>query len=345
MLTQYDENGRGRLLVLANPDIQRMIRYEGIEFISKYEEIEPTWRKNKTPIILKGELTPKIKREYKLLNVPNPYIDSECFEAFCHFNGIECGELMREMVYDTSTEECFLCMIAGHGGYKSATAFNLKVINTCRIHDLIIYESHNFYVKIELGCLKEGMLMINPKKHFLSAAQLPNELVEEYELIKRDVEFLLKGAFGDAPVLFFEHGSAPSGLSSHQRSIVHAHTHVAWGVKFPQKYKDMVALKPRDIRTLANSKYLSYQEGADGEFLAVDDPNVYVQRQYPRQVIAKLEGIPNELSNWRKEPFTQKMQNTFNGLYNYLITNQDFISSRIIKATKPFVAAYSKKMK
>ena len=42
-----------------------------------------------------------------------------------------------------------------------------------------------------------------------------------------DVELLLKGTFGKSiPVTFWEHGSGPSGLTSHKKSIVHAHLHV-----------------------------------------------------------------------------------------------------------------------
>lgn len=332
------------VLVLKNERIIDMIRFEAIQTIEEEEEIAEVWANNKTPLILKSKLTPKIKKNYELMSVPNPYIDAENFIAYMHFYGIECGEYMSKEKYDTSKEDCFLCNIANYGGYSNATIYNKKELEKGRNHNIIIYDTHNFFVKIELGCINIGMVMINPKEHVLSAAQIPEELVEEYESIKRDIEFLLKGSFGDKPVIFFEHGSAPHGFSSHQRSIVHAHTHVAWDARFPQKYLDMVRLEPTDIKKLSTSKYLSYQEGANGEFLAVSDPKVYVQRQFPRQVIAELKGVSNEKSNWRVEPFTENMNATFEGLYKFLVNNQEFISARIRKATKSFVTAYAGKM-
>lgn len=328
------------VLVLTNERIIDIIRFEAVQVITEESEIKEVWANNKTPLMLESNVTKSIKKNYEILHVPNPYIDNENFECYCHYYGVECGEYMSKEKFDTAKDECFLCNIANYGGYSNAYLFNRSEIRKGIDHNIIIYDSKNFYVKIELGCIKPGMVMINPKHHYLSAAQLPDELVEEYETIKRDTEFLLKGAFGDKPVIFFEHGSAPHGFSSHQRSIVHAHTHVAWDCKFPQDYLKMVSLKPTDIKSLATSKYLSYQVGSDGEFLAVSDPKVYVQRQYPRQVIAELEGVPNEKSNWRKEPFTENMDTTFRKLYEFLVNNQEFISARICKATNCFVKAY-----
>lgn len=187
--------------------------------------------------------------------------------------------------------------------------------------------------------------MISPKKHILSAAQIPDNQIEEYVQAKHDVEFLLKGALGDKPVIFFEHGSAPDGFSTHQRAIVHAHVHVAWGVKFTQKYLDMVCLQPTDIKELATKKYLSYQEGADGEFLAVYDPEVYVQRQYPRQVMGELLGVENEKTNWRNEAFEENFWITFDRWFAFLTDNWDKLPERIKKATESFCEGYALRVK
>ena len=330
------------VLVVKDERIAKMIRFEAIEFISGEAEIQSVWENNKTPIILEENLNAKV-RAYPLLYVQTPYIDAENFIAFCHSNGIECGEYMSKERYDTSKEDCFLCDIGSYGGYKSAKAFNR---HTEHNNSMIIYDSKNFIVKIELGSMTLGMLMICPKKHILSAAQIDDSAqVKEYEQIKQDIEWILKGAFGDKPVIFFEHGSAPHGFSSHQRSIVHAHTHVAWGIKFPDEYLTMVRLEPTDIKDLATKKYLSYQCGADGEFLAVCDQNVYVQRQFPRQVIGELVGIPNYKTNWRVEPFEDNMEATFSAICEFLVKNRKFMASRIRKATKPFVDTYPERKK
>lgn len=323
-----------------NDEFRREFSYEALKVINAYDEIETTWACNKTPIMLKKNVTREIEQKYPILEVPDFIFGPEDFINFCHNNGFECGEYVSGKKFDTSKDRCFLCSIAGHMDIKGPLYIYNKTVR--QPNDMIIYESEHFFVKIELGCLKKGMVMICPKMHVLSAAHIPDEYVQEYHQVMKDIEFLLKSIYGDGPVIFFEHGSAPSGFSSHERSIVHAHTHVAWGVKFEQKYIDMVCLRSiSDLRVAKDSKYFSYQEGTEGKLMLVNDPEVYVQRQYPRQVIGKMLGIPNEKTNWRKEPFTKNMMETFKDFYYFLKQNRQFLSERIVEATDGFVKGYS----
>ena len=332
-----------RVVLLANGVEVADLRYEAIEIIADTGEIQSVWKRNKTPLFIKEQTKKNVLKqleEYEVVEVPEFIFGAENFISFCHSNGFECGEPIKDKKFDTSKERCFLCGIANHMDIKGPLyLYNQK---TKRESDCIIYESSNFFVKIELGCLTPGMVMINPKRHILSAAQIPDEYYEEYLQVMRDTEFLLKAIYGeDKPVIFFEHGSAPSGISSHKRSIVHAHTHVAIGIKFDQKYIDMVSLKPvEDIRAFSKVKYLSYQEGTTGQLYVCADPEVYVQRQYPRQVIGEILGIDNRLTNWRVEPFEQNMTATHRAFCKFLSENQQFLSPRIVKATEGFVKGY-----
>lgn len=341
---------KNRVLLLASgytlAQALDKFRFEAIEIIHDEREIKLTWSYNKTPLMLDYELDEEITSicpSYPILEVPRYHIMAEeDFIIFCHENGIECGEYVYGKKIDTSTEHCFLCNIAGYGGEVSAEKFNKK---TERVSDTIIYESANFFVKIELGCLKKGMLMINPKQHFLSAALLPDNMLKEYYEVMHHVEWLLKSIYG-GPVIFFEHGSAPDGFSSHQRSIVHAHTHVCPGIAFDKKYLEMVSLKPvKSEKVLRHSKYFSYQEGADGQLLMVNNPKVYVQRQYPRQVIAEMLGIPNNKANWRVEPFWDNMLGTFDDIFEFLTAENSKIPENIRKRTDCFVNGYQYKNK
>lgn len=327
------------LVVPTETILQELKKYEALEVVSDVGMIEKVWKYNKTPIMFEGKVSKDTFRKYPILRVPKYIFETEDFISFCHKNGFECGEYCTKKKYDTSKEECFLCDMANHMGIKGPLyLYNQKVEQDWA---LIIYESNNFFVKIEWGCMKKGMLMICPKQHILSAAMIPEEQLPEYYQVMQDIEFLLKAVYGDEPVIFFEHGSAPDGLSSHQRSVVHAHTHVACGVRFPQKYLDMVCLEPvNDIRQLSTTKYFSYQEGTNGRMLAVTDPNVYVQRQYPRQVIGLLLGIENEKTNWRKEGFHENVMATYHDIFEYLRDNKDFLAKRIVKATEGFVKGY-----
>jgi diadenosine tetraphosphate (Ap4A) HIT family hydrolase len=326
-------------LLVAREETLDDIRFEAIERITDESQILDVWRRNKTPLIVENGILPEIDRKYPTLRVPEYIFGPEDFIAFCHRNKFECGEYVSGNKFDTSKDRCFLCDIANHMDIKGPLYLYNKTTKLQR--DMIIYESEHFFVKIELGCLKKGFLMICPKEHVLSAARIPEENMQEYYQVMKDIEFLLKAVYGDDTVLFFEHGSAPDGISSHKRSIVHAHTHVVWGIKFDQKYLDMVCLKPvSNIKVSKDKKYFSYQEGTDGKLMLVNDPNVYVQRQYPRQVIGLMLGIENEKTNWRKEEFSDNMTKTFNDIYNFLKASQSFLSDRILKATDGFVKGY-----
>lgn len=314
------------------------VKYEAIESVSNIDDVFACWERNKTPIIDTQSKTYEIIKNFfkDVFNV----VPSHCFARsgdfpnFCHNLGVEPGEYMSQKKYDTKKEECFLCDIAKVENFEEFNA-------TCTRSDMVMYESEHFIVKIELGCLILGMVMICPKEHIMSAAAIEESQMEEYETVMKDVEFLLHGIYGfEKDVIFFEHGSAPDGFSSHQRSIVHAHVHVAVDANFPEKYINMVCLKPTTLEDLKGKKYLSYQVGTNGELLAVSDPKVYVQRQFPRQVIAELNGIPNEKSNWRVEPFTENMEKTFEAWYKFIVENESFLSERIVKNTKAFVGGY-----
>ena len=317
---------------------RRFFNFEGIEIIHEPREIKQSWSYNKTPIMHMGDMDEDTRKNYCCIDVPYHMTAPEDFIEFCHQQGIECGEFVYNRKIDTSKEHCFLCHISNHGGKRDATEFNRT---TERIPETIMYESGNFYVKIELGCMIKGMLMICPKRHYLSAAQLPEKMFKEYYEVMYHVEWLLKAIYGDKPVIFFEHGSAPSGLSSHKRSIVHAHTHVAWGVPFDKKYLEAVCVRPVKCESVSkDSKYFSYQEGAGGQLYLVNNPRVYIQRQYPRQVIGEMLGIPNELTNWRKEQFMENVIQTFEDFYKFLTENADTIPEIIKTRTMCFVEGY-----
>lgn len=330
-----------KVLLVAEAQTIEKFTFEAIEPITDLSAVAEVWSNNKIPVILREFYeTDPMMGQYNTLLIPTELRDENDFMAFCHGNHFECGEICRGQKFDTTKDECFLCYIGEHKG-MSTTEFN---INTPKYSDIIIYESENFFVKIELGCLIPGMVMINPKKHHYSMARLPENLFEEYYEVMRDTEMILKGTYGnDQPVIFFEHGSAPTGFSSHAKSIVHAHTHVAIGCEFEKKYLDMVKLQPvAELKSLYKSKYMSYQLGSNGTLFAVWDPKVYVQRQFPRQVIAEMNGIPNELSNWRVAPFFENIKRTYEDIWMYLDKSEN-IPERIIQRTKGFYEAYPKR--
>ena len=314
-------------------------RFEGITQINTEKEIDFVWKCNKTPFVYKFKKNWKEYEDY-FLTIPDFSEDYmiEMFTNWAHKNGFECGEYRTGEVVDTREEPCVLCSIGNHQGMSKDTTVYNKVVK--KEVDCIIYESKNFYVTSELGSLKPGYLMIVPKEHqYLSIAQMPKMYVPEYEEVCRDIETILKGAFGDKPVAFFEHGSGPSGLTSHKKSIVHAHTHVVIDFVIDKKYLDMIQMKPLDDISLArNTHYFAYKIGADGQRYCCYDDNVYVQRQFPRQIMAMELGYTPGLYNWRKYDFSENIHNTLYFIYNFLSNSS--LSHRIEERTKAFVDGY-----
>jgi len=332
------------LLYTSNERILKLLKkFEGVEEITDDEQVEEVWSFNKTPVVNHKRVAVS-KHIEVALQVPEWKSEDfiRFFEKWAHAHGFECGEFKTGEIVNTREESCVLCAIGAHKGLsKSLMVYNENVPQEM---DCIIYESAHFFVTSELGALKRGYLMIIPKEHdYLSIAQLPGIYRSEYQEVCRDVECILKGAFGDKPVSFFEHGSGPSGLTSHKKSIVHAHTHVVIDFVLKQKYLNMLQMKRLDDLSKAReTHYFAYKVGADGKRYCCYDPRVYVQRQFPRQVMAMELGYTPEQYNWRKYKFEENMHTTLYYLYKYLSSNK-LLNPRIAERTKGFVDGYARR--
>lgn len=85
-----------------------------------------------------------------------------------------------------------------------------------KIKSDILWESENFFVKVGVGILAPGHIMIIPKIHISCFGQLPKQLHKEFILIKKDVFDKIKSNFFE-PIIY-EHGI-------YSQSIKHAHLH------------------------------------------------------------------------------------------------------------------------
>ena len=66
-------------------------------------------------------------------------------------------------------------------------------------------------------------------------------------------------------------------------------------------------------------------------------PNMYIPRQYVRQMIALEHNINSELWNWRRFPFWDNVEKTGNTFLDYVKNNYGELSTRIKKATRKFI--------
>ena len=312
-------------------------RFEAIEIIERLSQIQDVWRRNKTPMISKESVSKLSIVSYQLVRVPEELIgDQDAFTDFCHSNDFECGEYRTGEIYDTNEEPCIFCQMAKYKGFSNLEKYNQFVEKPV---DCIIYESPSFYVVPELGALKQGFLMIVPKEHILSVAQFTEKLMPEYYEVCKDVEEILLKAFNGKLVAFMEHGSGPSGKTSHKKSIVHAHTHVVVDFELKEKYQRMVQMKRcENISDASAVHYFSYQRSTDGQLMIAMDPEVYVQRQFPRQVMAEELGLAPDQYNWRWYEFDEVTDATLYHL-NKMLRNEK--EGRIFERTRDFVKGFS----
>lgn len=342
---------RTRALIISETEYQlsHLEKFEAITVIQSFEQsvLEEVWKNNKTPAVSKekvGNCT-SINFFYMGDMLNNNVINEQQKEEFqdrCHEAGFETGDYITGQVYDTFQERCVLCEIANYRGMKNSLVYYNSHVE--KEVDVIIYESENFYVTSELGAFAQGFLMIVPKKHYLSVAQFEKTILDEYKQVCIDVEKLLKGTFGKGKtVIFFEKGSNPSGLSHYKNSMVHAHTHVVIGHTMEDKYLQMVDVKPvEDIRKAKHIAYFSYQEDCKGQLYVSMSPDVYIQRQYGRQVLAEEMGFAPGQYNWRKVDFSENTKATLYRLYMHLKNNKN-VCCRIKKRTQAFIEGYEKR--
>ena len=328
-----------RVVLETNKGNDFFERFEAIEIIERLSQIQDVWSRNKTPMLSKESVAKLSITSYQLVEVPEEIIgDIEAFTDFCHSNGFECGEYRTGVIYDTNEEPCIFCQMAKYKGFSNLEKYNQFVEKPV---DCIIYESPSFYVVPELGALKQGFLMIVPKEHILSVAQFPEELMPEYLEVCKDVEEILLKAFKGKSVAFMEHGSGPSGKTSHKKSIVHAHTHVVVDFELKEKYQRMVQMKKcENISDASDVHYFSYQQSTDGQLMIAMDPEVYVQRQFPRQVMAEELGLAPDQYNWRWYEIDEITDATLFHLNKMLRREK---SGRIFERTRDFVKGFSRR--
>lgn len=266
-------------------------------------------------------------------NVIDKESEEEIRQKFEEITGnyhIDIGDYIPDGEIKQPTKEgCILCKI-----YEGRNNPDKKPM------DRVIYESENFYVCPAKGALVEGYVMICPKEHILSCAALPEEQKKELLCVINDVSYILKEVYGNQ-IFIFEHGSGEEGKCKHEKSIVHAHLHVLpTDMKITDEQRKMISMKPVTYDKLYQYDkvpYFWYIDTMDNMFITAD-PEVYIPRQYARQILAHNLGISGELWNWRKNDFKPKIDNTLMDIAEYLKKNNFRLPAQIRKRTESFLA-------
>jgi diadenosine tetraphosphate (Ap4A) HIT family hydrolase len=177
----------------------------------------------------------------------------------------------------------------------------------------VALESKSFAIIPSIGPLTAGHVLLCPKRHFRSFAQMPIALGAEFTIMKAVISKVLAEIYVK-PIHHFEHGSAKK--SQHLICTVeHAHLHcVPTDVEIWCDIKDR--FEWQRITNLSNlasfvgdMEYLWY-ESAEGFSFVTKGLEGAFESQYLRKVFAKNLGI-RDAWNWRTFPRIQMVADTY----------------------------------
>ena len=270
--------------------------------------------------IVKGESNRK-KMELGLDNI------MEDFPAFMDSLGIDVGD---HKIHDSAglksnTDDCMVCRIVEGRPIRP---------------EHILYETEHFIAIPGLGAFFDGYIMICPKRHIMSFAELTESEFDEFLQVLDDLRFVLKSIY-KKDIFVFECGSGRNGGGKHSTSIVHAHIHLA--------PTDMPVLQnvrksginpglicPIDLCNYGEYPYMLYVDQADNWFIA-SDPDSYYPRQHPRQVLADYMGLAKGEYNWRTHPHTEMLDKIAEDIYQFFREKYDSLPSWIQDAVKEHI--------
>lgn len=254
------------------------------------------------------------------------------------------GNIVRQFMEIAEEHDIDIGDHASNASTKSALKSDClfcKLLAGKPVHEQAsLYESKNFLVIPGSSAFLDGYIMILPKPHVMSCAELDLEQRLEMLEVINDIKFILSSIY-KKDVLVWENGSGLDGKGKPKTSIVHAHIHAcpstlnvlettnATGIPVhPISFEDLPKFKENSyllIMDYDRKWYISY------------NPDLYIPRQYVRQLIAMEHNINGELWNWRKYPFWDNVEKTGNDFLSFVKNNYGKLNTSIKKATEKFI--------
>lgn len=227
-----------------------------------------------------------------------------------------------------SISDCEYCKYFDHG----ETPFPRKTL----------YESKHFNVLVTIGQFITGYLLIIPKKHVMSMAELSEEERKEFLDVLDDMKYMLNLMYGSNNFLVWENGTGNSGKGKAKNSIVHSHVHIAPSKLTCEKITNISGISLDkicyiDLPKYNLNSYLLIAGKNYDEWFINNNPDVYIPRQFIRQIVAEEYGITGDSWNWRIYPFFDLMYKTETDFLNTARENWDTLPDRIKQCTKKYL--------
>lgn len=267
------------------------------------------------------------------INVANGNI-SDQFQAIAISNGCDIGDHKSNssgLNGAPSTKDCAYCVHI-HSNHSGRFSIN---------NNRSVYESENFIVIPTVGEFIKGYLLIIPKEHLMSLAELPIDLRNEFLQVLNDVFYMLRLTYPVDDLLVWENGTGNGGIGKAKDSVVHAHIHIAPSKLTAQKIIELSGFQLNkisysDLSLYGNHSYLLVKGNGNDEWFINDNPELYIPRQYVRQLIAEEYGFNGDTWNWRSNPFYYLVLKTKTDIHNALAKNWHSLPDRIKANTRDF---------
>lgn len=204
--------------------------------------------------------------------------------------------------------DCFLCGDWKRDPSKSGIK---QIYGKKALEAAFLWESSDLYLTPAPGCLTSGYLILSPKKHYISFAEAPPEIIDSVKVIWEHV-CNIGASLGLSSYVLFEHGAA-SKFWRGAACIEHAHFHL---VPSPN-HRELTALMKKDflesrhthlldIRSLGHNSPYIFLMTPEGIF-SYKTPRI--ESQYLRKCIASQWEM-SESWNWKMHPMNENFWKT-----------------------------------
>ena len=267
------------------------------------------------------------------INVLNGGPIVEQFERIVQQYGIDVGDHKSNSSGITgapSIEDCKYCHYIKDNFYD-------KKIDNYRV----TYRSSHFFVMPGLGQFINGYFLAIPFGHITSMAELGStDLLRELLEVIDDVKYIINLTYGSPSILVWENGTGHGGYGKAKDSVVHAHVHIAPSTLSPKSIKSISGfsfdeITSKEIRDYGENSYLLLK-GEDDSWFINDDPELYIPRQYIRQLLADEYKV-GDIWNWRTHMFLEKICETMRDVNAALKANWENLPVRIRERVKDYV--------
>lgn len=340
------------LLVGSPADMQKVleaIKFKGLITVPYWtpclpDEVEKAFKNNKSIVCSQDDFVGKIPENALIVNVVPTARSHVCsLQQTIYLNDSESIAIQFEKIAINLNLD-----IGDHksnssgssdGPTKKDCAYCQYLKGNIQKNERTLYRSENFFVIPTLGQFITGYLLIIPNEHIMSNGELLPEHLDEFKLVLEDIEYIIKLTYPDAKgILVWENGSGSGGKGKAKDSLVHSHVHVAPSALTTNEIKtmsgfDFEEIELHNLHLYKTHSYLLVKNSNNEKWIINNDPEVYIPRQYVRQLIAEEYGISGEAWNWRTHPFREKMFETVNDIISALHANRDQLPDRIRNRT------------